>query len=168
MRSIDMQQHRCPVCDMESEKSQWKLERFGILYFFCTQQCLENFQSHPELYSGRQAEDMRGKRVMKARSFTVTTAMTADIADRIKKVLYGMMGVWQVDISEHCITIHYDLVMATSKQVEAALEEAGLSLGGGWVERLKRGWMHYTEENELDNMAASDMACCNRPPRNTK
>jgi len=34
----------------------------------------------------------------------------------------------------------------------------------GWVERLKRGRIHYTEENELDNRVAGDVACCNKPP----
>lgn len=75
-----------------------------------------------------------------------------------------MMGVQDVQVSESKVSVTYDLLEATAVQVEEALEQAGAKLGVGWSERLKRGWVHYTEENELDMLAAADGACCNRSP----
>ena len=43
----------------------------------------------------------------------------------------------------------YDCCKATAEQIEAVLAEAGARLGNGWAERLRRGFVHYTEECEI-------------------
>ena len=40
-----------PVCGMEvSEKSKWKAEYNDVVYYFCCEHCLREFQRNPEKY----------------------------------------------------------------------------------------------------------------------
>ncbi len=78
-----------------------------------------------------------------------------------------MMGILDVRITGEKVAVTYDLFEATAEQIERDIEQAGAKLGAGWASRLRRGWVHYTEENELDNLAVSNMACCNTPPAKT-
>ncbi len=85
-------------------------------------------------------------------------------AEALMMALNQLMSVRNINIEGNRISIDYNLLELNAGQVEAALITAGASMGSGWAERLKRGWVHYTEENELDNLVASDSACCNKAP----
>jgi hypothetical protein len=50
------------------------------------------------------------------------------------------------------VTLTYDLIQVTADQLEAKMVEVGAKLGAGWVERLRRGFVHYMEECELGNL----------------
>jgi len=149
---------------MDTASSDFTTEYHGICYHFCSQQCLENFTARPALYVGIKSPKQKGKSVIKNRSFTVDRPVPQSDANTLQTELCKMMGVQDVQVSETHVSVTYDLLEATAVQVEEALEQAGEKLGAGWSERLKRGWVHYTEENELDMLAAADGACCNRPP----
>jgi len=55
-------------------------------------------------------------------------------------------------------------VQATFAQIENALQDIGGVLDNTWWQRVRRGWTRYTEENELENLATPQGACCNHPP----
>ncbi len=74
------------------------------------------------------------------------------------------MGVQEVTAEKRRVSVTYDLLQVTEAQIEKALTEVGARLGGGWLERLRRGWVHDSEETELDNLAAPPAPQRNRPP----
>jgi YHS domain-containing protein/copper chaperone CopZ len=149
---------------MDASNSEITTEHLGVCYHFCSQQCLENFTTHPKMYLGIKSEKQKGKSVIKKRSFTLDRPIPESGVDALKAALSEMMGIRDVQVTGATVSVTYDLFEATATQIEQALEKAGAKLGSGWASRLKRGWIHYTEENELDNLASTDAACCNKPP----
>ena len=160
-----MEMIHCPVCGMNTSSHEITTEHNGICYHFCSQQCLENFITHPNLYLAIKSPKREGKSVIKKRSFTLDRPIPESGLDDLKADICNMMGVREVQASGAKISVTYDLLQATAMQIEQTLEKAGAKLGAGWADRLKRGWIHYTEENELGILAAPDAACCNKPPR---
>jgi len=155
---------QCPVCGMDAGASSLCTEHSGIVYHFCMPQCRENFLLRPLLYIGGKSPHRTGREVIKRRTFTLEKAMTGMQAEALMMALNQLMSVQNISIEGNRISIDYNLLEVHAGQIEEALVTAGASMGSGWAERLKRGWVHYTEENELDNLAASDSACCNKAP----
>lgn len=69
-----------------------------------------------------------------------------------------MMGVTAVAVDGNDVSITYDLLQATAGQIEAKMAETGLRMGEAWPERLRRAFVHYLEESEVDNLAAPPLA----------
>jgi YHS domain-containing protein len=159
-----MTQQLCPVCGMDATGSEITAEHVGIVYHFCSGQCLENFTVRPGLYVGKGAQKPGGKTLIKQRTFALECPLADAEADVMKAALLRMMGVRDVDISGVRVAVTYDLLEATAAQIGREIEQAGAKVGKGWAARLKRGWVRYTEETELENLAAGDAPCCNRPP----
>ena len=159
-----MTQLLCPVCGMDVTGSEITAEHIGIVYHFCSEQCQENFTARPGLYAGKGAQKPEGKTLIKRRTFALECPLADAEADAMKAALLRMMGVRVVDISGVKVAVTYDLLEATAAQIGREIEQAGAKVGKGWSERLKRGWVRYTEETELENLAAGDAPCCNRPP----
>jgi len=160
--------HLCPVCSMVATDLTVSLSYHGKTYHFCSQQCLENFNSRPKLYVGTHAERHQRKSIVKKRTFKLDIRLSAAEEVALDSALSAMMGVREVQVVGNKICISYDLLEATAEQLERQLdrqlEQAGNTLETGWSTRLKRGWIQYTEENELDNLAAGESACCNKAP----
>jgi len=158
---------KCPVCGMDASTTKIATEHMGMSYHFCSRQCLENFIAHPKLYLGIKSPKQEGKHVIKQRSFVLDHPVQTSVEGILKTTLSEMMGVRDVRVASAKVTVTYDLLEATAEQIENDIEQAGAKLGTGWAGRLKRGWIHYTEENELDNLTVTNMACCNKPPAKT-
>jgi len=159
-----MKHNLCPVCGMDASDSGLTAEHLGIIYHFCSQQCVENFTARPRLYIGKGSQKSEGKTVVKKRTFMLDSPVPDADTEALKAALLRMMGIRDVGISGAKVSVTYDLLEATAAQVESAIEQAGADLGHGWAARLKRGWLQYTEETELENLSAADAPCCNRPP----
>jgi len=149
---------------MDAEDSPIHADHIGITYHFCSQQCRENFLDRPKLYVGIHAVRRAGREVVKHRTFLLDHPVEGIQPDQVIHALKQLMGVRDVRVNGREICITYDLLEATAEQLEQAISEVGARLGSGWAARLKHGWMHYSEENELDNLEAGEPACCNRPP----
>ena len=153
---------------MDAADSALTAGHLGIVYHFCSQQCVENFHARPRLYVGRGAQKTEGKIIVKRRRFTLDRPVPD--AGVLEAALLGMMGVKEVGISGARVSVSYDLLEATAVQVGREIEKAGAGCrcpGSGAArhpERFKRGWVQYAEETELENLAAGDAPCCNRPP----
>jgi hypothetical protein len=59
-----------------------------------------------------------------------------------------------VNVEEKEIFVEYDLEMCREEAIEHWLVQIGFVLEDSLMERIKRGWIHYTEENELDALEA--------------
>lgn len=80
------------------------------------------------------------------------SGLPAEWAAWIMKI-EGVTGV-KVNTEENDLYVEYDLLQCTEEEIEKHMTEVGFVLDGSFLERLKRGWVHYTEENELDAMHA--------------
>jgi YHS domain-containing protein len=145
------------VCGMEINSDDISLDYQGRHYAFCSNQCLERFQSNPHLYLGypdSEAPKHAGMEVIKKRTLKLDEPLPQEIADKVIDYIEAMMGIQYVEIDGDCIEITYDLLQATEAQIEAAITEAGAVLGDVWMERLKRAFVHYMEETEAVTLEA--------------
>ena len=65
------------------------------------------------------------------------------------------MGIKNVDIDSEGMHISYDLLQVTAEQIETAIDKSGVILGDKLSQKLKRAFVHYVEESELDNLEQS-------------
>ncbi len=149
----------CPVCGMTVDPSVPSVAYHKLYFHFCSSQCRQTFLARPKLYSSGAREEVIKRRVMR-----LSEAIDEEVAALIISYLTQMMGIKEVVVEGEKVYVIYDLLQITKKQIEEALSEVGIQLGGGWLERLRRGWVYDSEEIELDNLAASPAACCNKPP----
>jgi len=144
-----------PVCKMTVDIDSLHVEYLGSHFYFCSEQCKERFNKNPHLYVGKTgtpSPKQQGMHIIKRRSIRLDTPVTTDIRQQLIEVLMGMMGIKQVNIEGDLIQIHYDLLEATAEQIEKAIERSGAQLEKVWKERLKRAFVHYIEETELENL----------------
>jgi len=144
---------------MMVNKSDYELVFQDVVYVFCSQQCLVRFNTSPNLYvgmPGHPAPKQQGQEIIKKRLLKLAEPFTPDQQHIIKADLMSMMGIHGVHIKSECVSITYDLLQATVEQIEAMIEKSGDKLGGGLTEKLKRAFIHYLEETELDNLEQPD------------
>jgi len=148
---------------MEVSLASFSSEYAGISYVFCSAQCKERFLANPHLYigtPGHKAPAQCGARVIKKRSMVLSAPLDDVQIERVKNALLTMMGVEAVYIAADKMTIQYDLMQVTAEQIADKLALIGAELGGGWVERLKRGFINYQEECEIGNLEAPHDPSC--------
>ena len=146
---------QCPVCNMVTDIDCMSSAYRGVHHFFCSAQCLERFTDNPGLYVGERglpSAKQRGGRCIKKRLLTLDTAVPDEVASNIVTDLQAMMGVIEADVRGDEITIVYDLIEVTTKQIEAVLEKTGNEASQKLGELLKRAFIHYNEETILDNL----------------
>jgi YHS domain-containing protein len=149
---------------MDASDSNICADHLGVEYRFCMAQCRENFLARPLLYLGKQSPIKAGRQVIKRRRFTLDCPVVGLQRDALLMELNKLMSVRNIRVEGDRLSIDYNLLEVTVGQIEATLVRAGALMGSGWSERLKRGWIHYTEETELDNLATGESACCNKSP----
>ena len=73
-----------------------------------------------------------------------------------------------LDTAQQKLDFTYDLEKINLKTIEHALAHQGYNLSSSLLSRLKRNWLHYTEENELENYNAPAQPCCSHPDEHLK
>ena len=63
------------------------------------------------------------------------------------------MGVKKVGVLEQSIFVTYDLIQVSLEDIENSIVMMIGKLDGSLTETIKRGFIHYTEECELENLA---------------
>lgn len=145
------------VCGMEVNSDDISVDYQGSHYAFCSEQCLERFQSNPHLYigyPGSEAPKHAGMEVIKTRTLKLAEPLPQEITSKVIDYIESMMGIQNVEVDGDRIDITYDLLQATESQIEAAIAEAGAVLGDDWTERLRRAFVHYMEETEAVTLEA--------------
>ena len=84
-----------------------------------------------------------------------------ELADELKEI----KGIGQVNIDLHAssISVEYDLLKVSQYDIEERMVEVGFVLDNGLWQKFKRGWAHFAEENERDNLTAKPHSCCEDP-----
>jgi len=80
------------------------------------------------------------------------------------KRLEGVMEV-EIDDAAKEVFVKYDLLKCTEADIENKMKAEGFTLDKGLGQRLKRGLLHYTEENEREAMRAEPKPCCSVEPK---
>lgn len=80
----------------------------------------------------------------------------------IERGLGELSGVQEVhaDHRRGIVDIIYDLEQLTLDEVERRVENLGYRPDGGFWSKVKRGWFHFTEDNERGNLKAKPSPCC--------
>lgn len=153
---------KCPVCGRKLTTDDYVYERHQVMMHFCSSQCRDNFAAHPLLYSAGRSNVPT--QVLKHRKLRLAQAMDATTAASIRTDLLNTNGVKQAEIKGDRLTVQYDLLLLTLRQLEQMLADKNHALADGWWPRSRRSWMSSAEANELDNLAMPEGACCSRPP----
>jgi hypothetical protein len=83
---------------------------------------------------------------------------------KIAKHLAEINGVNKLEFNERkgVLTITYDLDSIMLKKIEEMISAQGLQLDNSLLARWKRSWLHFAEQNELDNFHVQP-SCCSDP-----
>ena len=144
-----------PVCGMCVKSTQLPLEYMQMHFAFCSEQCRERFLANPGLYigkPGRMSVKQMGHEVIKCRRLLLAEPLPHGADEALKQTLDAMMGIKRVNYDGKHWEISYDLLQATAEQIERTIMEFGAHLGGAWAEKLRRSFVHYVEETELQNL----------------
>ena len=165
-----------PVCEMMVTPGVIGAVHEGVSYTFCSEQCQERFAARPGLYvgaHGRPAPKQRGEKLLRQRCVRLCYPLTDLQAKALIEALREMMGVLEVRYVEQridrrddsrppaaarasrpvgAIEIRYDLMEATLAQFERRIARSGGVLGNGVGEKLRRDFVRYLEECELDDI----------------
>lgn len=153
----------CPICGMSVASARYRTEYHKIHFHFCSRQCLERFTATPQLYASGVVSEREP--LQKQRTLRLARGCTADEIWMIEAELLQVMGVSEVRVDGPWLHLKYDLWQVSQADIEKALSATSPGLRRGWWQRLRQALVHYSEENELANLAQPPAACCNRPPR---
>jgi len=156
----------CPVCGMAVSSSLYTKKHNKMYFYFCSEQCQTNFSIRPNLYMKRQPGHPQSPRI-KQRTLHLAESLNSEHAALITEHLQQLMGIRHVAVNGNNLQLEYDLLQVNEVKIEQSLSKIGVKLGEGWVDRLRRAWVHELENNELDNLAAPTHPCCNRAPPGT-
>ncbi|MEA2081029.1 MAG: YHS domain-containing protein [Pseudomonadota bacterium] len=144
-----------PVCGMPVAVDLNAVDYLGMHFAFCSLQCKERFLANPHLYIGQPGQTsfkQEGGNVLKRRGFRLTTPLTKAMSAQLTDEIQSMMGIKDIDINGDTIEITYDLVEATALQIESRLEAVGAVLGRDRGQGLRRAFVHFSEETEVDSL----------------
>jgi len=151
-----------PVCGMRVDIDSLNIEHLGSNFYFCSMQCQDRFTANPHLYIGEAgipSPKQKGMQVIKKRTIRLAERPSKNIQQQLVAELVKMMGVQRIDVDEDLIHIQYDLLEATASQIEKAIQRSGTQLGSVWMDHLKRAFVHYIEETELENLEYKSHGC---------
>lgn len=145
------------VCEMEVYSSDIAMDYMGCHYVFCSEQCLERFRLNPHLYigyPGSESPKHAGVEVLKKRKMKLAEALPPEVENMFIDYIGSMMGIHLVEVDGDSVTIVYDLMQATEAQIEKKITDIGLMLGDGMMEKIKRAFIDYIEEIEVESLEA--------------
>lgn len=104
------------------------------------------------------------KEIIKKRDIHVEEMTCGGCERNIDETLSAIDGVKDVKVDRKgSVHIKYDLMKVNLQCIEEKIKEINFRLGTGFFDRLKRGFINFTEENERGNMNAAPHSCCTIP-----
>jgi hypothetical protein len=101
---------------------------------------------------GYRAPKAEGRESFKRRRLHLAEPLSDEMAVRIQGALMSMMGIKDVSVHEDHVEITYDLLQATATQIEREIEKLGVALGEAWADRLRRAFVRFSEETEVESL----------------
>lgn len=149
-----------PVCGIWVDGHQNEIEYLQMHFAFCSPQCQESFMAHPRLYigyPGQKAPMQEGQEIIKRRRIRLGTRLSSEGELILVDALRAIMGVREIKVDGDLLEISYDLLQVTAVQIEALLGEIGVRLGEGWGDRLRRVFVHDSEEWEIESLEVTPL-----------
>ncbi|MHB9029261.1 MAG: heavy-metal-associated domain-containing protein [Candidatus Latescibacterota bacterium] len=102
---------------------------------------------------------------MKRRTIIVNNMPFSHGEEKIRSELAKMEGICevQVDQSSGKVDVLYDLLKIDLEEIEQKIAEMGYKIHENFFKRLNDKYIHFTEQNERDNLNASPLPCCSYP-----
>jgi YHS domain-containing protein len=129
----------------------------GVHHYFCSSQCMTRFKKHPHLFVGDPKYGLsvkqKGSEVIKEQKIQLVNAIDEKTETIIRSNLQSLMGVKEVQFLEQSIVVTYDLIQVSLEDIENSIVMIVGKLNSVITEKIKRGFIHYTEECELENLA---------------
>ena len=103
--------------------------------------------------------------LIKKRKFAVVGIKDQKSASKIIEYLSQKVGIIEVNVDSRkgFVRIKYDLMKINFEAIGKSVKEVGFGLSNNLREKFKRGMAKFTEQNELDNIAARASSCCSDP-----
>ena len=148
--------NRDPVCGALVPEDSFPWTHLHIKYAFCSEHCRERFKRWPHLYVGEAtyglAEKQLGTVVRKAHKIRLVDAVESGKMPEVRKAVESLKGIEAVDIEGGEVTVVYDLLQVSLKDIENAIIVEVGDLRDRMTDKLRRVFIHYSEECELDNL----------------
>lgn len=102
---------------------------------------------------------------IKQRSIRIDRKNCRNKGNEIENSLLNAEGLLSVVYGKQkgLIRIKYDLQRINFETIEKLINQLDIKLSAKWVDKLKRGMVRFTEQNELDNLKAAVSSCCSDP-----
>ena len=102
---------------------------------------------------------------IKKRKIFVDNISCISCEDKIRDELVKMNGIDEVQVNRRSgkVSVVYDLLKIDFEKIEQKIGEIGYTIHESFFDRLKDKYIHFTEENERDNINAPLMPCCSHP-----
>ena len=126
--------------------------------------CIKKMESIRQPTDGLQLNERnKTMAIIKTRKFKLSPSANG-LIEKAGQALHELNGVKEFNYNRNngILTIRYDLESVLLKKIEEVLAEQGIQLDSGFFSKIKRGWHHYTEQNELDNLHVN-LTCCSDP-----
>jgi hypothetical protein len=103
--------------------------------------------------------------ILKKRKIALAGPIGEEHAGKIIRSLSQKQGILacKIDKSKGTLNLEYNLLQIKFETIENSIKDLGFQLSGKIREKLKRGMAKFTEQNELDNLAAPSLPCCSDP-----
>lgn len=102
--------------------------------------------------------------IWKRRRIRITPPGTEEWKEELHRRLTATAGVRACRIREPGIVeLEYNLRAVRFEQLADLLSSSGCGLHPGPWERIKRRFIRYTEQNELEHLTALQRPCCSDP-----
>lgn len=154
--SAETYQRHCPVCGSVQVEEGCGYRFRGVPHHFCSEHCRRRFARRPHLYVGTpgisRSVKQQGRVVPKSHVIAAPARLDGNTSRRLLNSVCSLPGVSQCRIAGDHITVGYDLLVISLKDIEHVVEQEVGSLKGSVTEKAKRKALHFAEACELDNL----------------
>lgn len=102
---------------------------------------------------------------IKHRKITVENITCTGCEEKIISTLEMIKGIHSIDVDSKTgqVSVSYDLMKTDLGEIEQKIEGIGYKVHESFWGRLKDRYVHFTEDNERDNLNAPNLPCCSHP-----
>lgn len=155
---LDAETYRrhCPVCGSVQVEQGCEYRFRDVSHQFCSEHCRSRFARRPHLYVGTpgisRSVKQQGRVVPKSHVIAAPVCLDDSTSRRLLNAVCSLPGVSHCRICGDHITVGYDLLVISLKDIERLVERELGTLKGTVTEKAKRKALHFAEACELDNL----------------
>ena len=107
--------------------------------------------------------------IIKNRRLKVEGMTCEKCESNIESNLSQLDGILKVEANKSgSVAVEYNLMKVNISKIEMAIKDAGFNMPNGFFAKFARGWLSFTEQNEVDNAGHTPHSCCSDPKLNRR